>query len=71
MKKRPASAAAVRDAAIDEAEQKRSRMQENVWALEKQVLYTAHAPVLLVIAGIAMMFSHPVAVDGSPSRLAV
>ena len=39
VKKRPASAIAVRDAAIDEAEQKRSRMQENLWALEKQVLY--------------------------------
>ena len=40
VKKRPASAIAVRDAAIDEAEQKRSRMQENLWALEKQVLRT-------------------------------
>ena len=40
VKKRPASAAAVRDVAIDEAEQKRSRMQENLWALEKQVQYS-------------------------------
>ena len=38
VKKRPASATTVRDVAIDEAEQKRSRMQENLWALEKQVL---------------------------------
>ena len=37
VKKRPASATAVRDTAIDEAEQKRTRMQENLWALEKQV----------------------------------
>ena len=36
-KKRPASAAIFRDDAIDEAEQKRSRLQENLWALEKQV----------------------------------
>ena len=37
IKKRPASAQAVRDPAIDEAEQKRTSMQENLWALEKQV----------------------------------
>jgi len=36
-KKRPASATIVRDGAIDEAEQKRNRLQENLWALEKQV----------------------------------
>ena len=36
-KKRPASAAIVRDDAINEAEQKRNRLQENLWALEKQV----------------------------------
>ena len=36
-KKRPASTAIVRDDAINEAEQKRSRLQENSWALEKQV----------------------------------
>ena len=40
-KKRPASAAIVRDDAINEAEQKRSRLQENLWALEKQVIFVS------------------------------
>ena len=38
-KKRPASAAIVKDDAINEAEHKRSRLQENLWALEKQVAH--------------------------------
>ena len=37
--KRPAYAAVVRDDAINEAEQKRIRLQENLWALEKQVVH--------------------------------
>ena len=44
-KKRPVSTTIVRDSGIDEAEHKRSRLQENLWALEKQVPNVLPYPV--------------------------